>query len=61
MTNLIETKLKESGIPTTGIYSTMVKDIKDSIETVKMFGKDYWLERTCAGIKVINIVLELAK
>lgn len=56
----IKSEMHNAGIPSTGIYTTMPSIVLDAIETVKMFGFQYWNERTSVGIKVKELVKKLS-
>ena len=43
-----------------GIYQSLPQIIVDAVEDVRIFGMQYWLERTSAGNTVKAIVAKLA-
>ena len=55
----ITNELQSKGIKTTGSYSTIPQMVSDSIDTIKHFGKDYFLNQTTLGKLVIEIIFSL--
>lgn len=61
MKERIEKKLKEAGISTQGCYASLPGGILSAIETVKIFGYEYWEQHSTYGFLIKQIVKDLSK